>query len=135
MAPSERSSRAWVRPLIGVILVLAWIAVAGIGGPYFGRIAEVATNDQASYLPNSAESTQVQKRLTDFFGDDTIPAVVVAERDGGLSGADRAWLEAQFTRLPQQVSAISNAVSSLTAPWASSVSWRTPSISSFASLA
>jgi RND superfamily putative drug exporter len=108
---TSRSSRRWVRPLVGLVLTLAWIAAAGIGGPYFGRIDEVATNDQASYLPNSAESTHVQKRLTDFYGSDTIPAIVVAERAGGLTAEDRTWLDAQSRNLPKQVPAIPGAVS------------------------
>jgi RND superfamily putative drug exporter len=108
MAPP---ARRWVRPVLGLVLTLAWIAVAGMGGPYFGRISEVSVNDQASYLPSSAESTQVQKRFADFFGDSTIPAVVVAERAGGLTAEDQAWLQGQFTRLPEQVSAISGGVS------------------------
>jgi RND superfamily putative drug exporter len=108
---ASKTSRRWVRPLVGLVLTLAWIAVAGLGGPYFGRIAEVATNDQASYLPSSAESTHVQKRLTDFFGGDTIPAVVVAQRAGGLTVEDRTWLEAQPADLPEQVPGISGAVS------------------------
>ena len=106
-----RSSRRWVRPVVGLVLTIAWFAVAGLGGPYFGRIDEVAVNDQASYLPSSAESTQVQKRLTDFFGGDTIPAVVVAERAGGLTIEDQAWLAAQSATLPEQVPAISGGVS------------------------
>jgi RND superfamily putative drug exporter len=101
---TSKSSRRWVRPLIGLVLTLAWVALAG-------RIGEVASNDRASYLPSSAESTQVQKRLTDFFGDDTIPAVVVAERAGGLTSEDRIWLDAQPTKLPERVAAISGAVS------------------------
>ena len=108
---TSRASRRWVRPTIGLVLTFAWVALAGLGGPYFGRIDEVATNDQASYLPSSAESTQVQKRLTDFFGGGTIPAVVVAERTGGLSGEDQTWLAAQFTKLPVEVPAISGGVS------------------------
>lgn len=97
--------------MVGVVLTLVWIAIAGLGGPYFGRISEVSVNDQASYLPSSAESTQVQKRFTDFFGDTTIPAVVVVERAGGLSAEDQAWLQEQFTRLPEEVAAISGGVS------------------------
>lgn len=108
---TAQSSRRWVRPLIGLVLTVIWIGIAGLGGPYFGRIGEVSVNDQASYLPSSAESTQVQKRFADFFGDSTIPAVVVAERGGGLTAEDQAWLGAQFTRLPSQVSAISGGVS------------------------
>ena len=108
---AQERSRKWVRPLVGLVLTLAWIAVAGWGGPYFGRVDEVSVNDQASYLPSSAESTQVQKRFTDFFGDSTIPAVVVADRPGGTTEADQAWLQELFTRLPLEVSAISGGVS------------------------
>ncbi len=82
---TAQSPPRWVRPVVGVVVVIVWIAIAGLGGPYFGRIGEVSVNDQASYLPSSAESTQVQKRFTDFFGDSTIPAVVVAERAGGMT--------------------------------------------------
>ncbi len=96
---ASQASRRWLRPLIGLVLTLVWVAIAGLGGPYFGRISEVATNDQSSYLPSSAESTQVQKRLTDFYGSETIPAVVVAERAGGLTAEDQAWLAAQSTQL------------------------------------
>ncbi|MBN1632216.1 MAG: MMPL family transporter [Thermoleophilia bacterium] len=103
--------RRWSRPLAGVLMIIVWLAVAGVGGPYFGRIGEVSTNEQASYLPSSAESTQVQRRLSEFFGDDSIPAVVVAERAGGLTTDDLAWLAAQSAGLPGQVEAASGGVS------------------------
>jgi RND superfamily putative drug exporter len=93
------------------VLVSVWIAVAGLGGPYFGRISEVTVNDQASYLPSSAESTQAQERFADFFGSSTIPAVVVAERAGGLTTADQDWLQSRSERLPKEVSAIAGGVS------------------------
>jgi RND superfamily putative drug exporter len=108
---ARRPSRRWLRPLIGLVLTILWVAVAGLGGPYFGRINEVATNDQSSYLPSSAESTQVQNRLADFYGNETIPAVVVAERAGGLTAEDQAWLAAQSTQLPEKVDAIPGGVS------------------------
>jgi putative drug exporter of the RND superfamily len=108
---TTRTPRRWIRPVVGLALTLAWIAIAGLGGPYFGRISEVSVNDQASYLPSSAESTQVQKRFTEFFGDNVVPAVVVAERAGGLTAEDQAWLHAQAAGLPQQVPAISGGVS------------------------
>ena len=108
---ASQPSRRWVRPVVGLVLTLLWVAVAGLGGPYFGRISEVATNDQSSYLPGSAESTQVQKRFTDFYGSETIPAVVVAERAGGLTAEDQAWLAAQSAQLPEKVDAIPGGVS------------------------
>lgn len=54
-----------------------------MGGPYFGKVEEVSTNDQSSFLPASADSTQVQQRTADFLGEDSIPAVVVVTADSG----------------------------------------------------
>jgi RND superfamily putative drug exporter len=79
------SPTAWLRIGIPVLLVLIWVAGGSIGGPYFGKVDEVSTNDQSSFLPQSAEATQVQNRLTDFTGGDTIPAVVVVEGETALS--------------------------------------------------
>src|SRR5699024_9275812 len=48
-----------------------------VGGPYFGKVSEVSTNDSTAYLPTTADATQVQERLPDFLGSDAIPAIVV----------------------------------------------------------
>ncbi len=77
----------WLRIGIPVLLVLIWLVGGTIGGPYFGKVDEVATNDQSSFLPSSAESTQVQKRLAEFTGGESIPAVVVITGDGVLTAA------------------------------------------------
>ena len=46
--------------LLGVLLALvAWLGLAGVGGPLVGRLSEVQKNDNASFLPRSAESTEV----------------------------------------------------------------------------
>ena len=47
------------RIAIPVALILIWLVGAAVGGPYFGRIEEVATNDQSTFLPTSAEATVV----------------------------------------------------------------------------
>jgi len=83
-----------LRALLPALLVVAWLGLASFGGPLFGRIDEVSSNDPTAYLPTSAEATQVQKQLTGFLGDDAIPAVVVAVRDGGLTEDDLAALGA-----------------------------------------
>lgn len=51
--------------------------MAGFSGPQFGEIFKVATNDPASFLPESAESTEVNQRLDEFRDADLIPAIVV----------------------------------------------------------
>ena len=83
-SPKDSTTR-WLRIGIPVLLVLIWLVGGSIGGPYFGKIDEVSTNDQSTFLPSSAEATQVQQRLADFTGGDTIPAVVVVTGDGALT--------------------------------------------------
>ncbi len=79
----ERPSRL-VRVLIPSLLIVIWFAVAGVGGPYFGRVDEVASNDQASFLPESADATQVSERFVDFVGDSQIPAIIIFDADSPL---------------------------------------------------
>ena len=55
--PQGRGAVRWVAALA----VLAWLAIGGVGGPLVGRLSEVATNDNANFLPPSAESTSVSK--------------------------------------------------------------------------
>ncbi|WP_392667880.1 MMPL family transporter [Streptomyces sp. LN785] len=66
-----------VRWLIPVFLVIVWLGVGGVLGPYAGKLGEVATNDQAAFLPQSAESTKVAAAQQAFRGQETLPAVVV----------------------------------------------------------
>jgi len=82
-----RTPARWIRIVAPLILVLIWLGVSSLGGPTFGTISTVVNNDQASYLPASAESTQVQSDLKKFFPSDTVPAIVVYARSAGL-GAD-----------------------------------------------
>ncbi|SDT26000.1 MMPL family transporter [Microlunatus soli] len=84
---AQRGRRA-LRLVLPALLIIGWLVAASVGGPYFGRVDEVSSNDNTSYLPAGAEATQVQQRLTDFTGGDTIPAVVVFAADQQLS-ADR----------------------------------------------
>ncbi|MEU5655226.1 MMPL family transporter [Streptomyces sp. NPDC047737] len=71
--------------LVPVFLVLAWLVVGGAFGSYAGKLGEVATNDQASFLPQSAESTQVVEAQKAFSKQQTVPAIVVwtSDEDGG----------------------------------------------------
>lgn len=84
--------RAWVRALIPAALILAWLAAAGLGGPLFGRVDEVSSNDRTAYLPESADATQVQKLLSEFTEGDSIPAIAVFVADTELSDGDVAAL-------------------------------------------
>ena len=77
----------WLRWLVPVLLVLTWLAVAGVGGPTFGRLSEVSSNDQASFLPAGAEATLAQDWQAKFRDSSEIPAVIVVENDSPLTAA------------------------------------------------
>ena len=72
----------YLRVLIPLILIVVWFAVGGIGGPYFGKIGDVASNDQSTFLPANAESTQVTKELKKFQDEATLPAIIVFSNNG-----------------------------------------------------
>ncbi|WP_232528935.1 MMPL family transporter [Mycetocola zhujimingii] len=92
---SRRDSRVpvWLRVLIPAALILVWFGLFGAGGASFGQISEVSTNDQSQQLPASAEATKVQDLQAEFRDDDVIPAIVVFERDGGLTETDLAEID------------------------------------------
>ncbi|MEU5165895.1 MULTISPECIES: MMPL family transporter [Streptomyces] len=77
--------------LVPVFLVLAWLVVGGAFGSYAGKLGEVATNDQAAFLPQSAESTRVVEAQEAFSRQETVPAVVVwtSDEDDGELGPEQ----------------------------------------------
>jgi RND superfamily putative drug exporter len=81
-----------VRILIPALIILAWLVGASLGGPLFGRVDEVSSNDQTAYLPENAEATEVRAVLGDFLGTDVIPAVVVFRAEGGIDDAQKTEL-------------------------------------------
>ncbi|MFF9027925.1 MMPL family transporter [Streptomyces iakyrus] len=70
------------RRLVPLVLLLVWLGVGGTLGPYAGKLGEVATNDQAAFLPRSAESTRALEARAAFDRSETVPAVVVWTADG-----------------------------------------------------
>lgn len=79
----------WLRVLLPLCVVLVWFGMAGIGGPYFGKIDEVSSNDLATFLPSNAESTRVKEKLEKFQDSNTLPAIVVFESSSALTEAQR----------------------------------------------
>lgn len=71
-----------LRIIIPGLLVVVWFIIGGIGGPYFGKISSVASNDQSTFLPASAESTQVSNEIKKFQDEKSIPAIVVFTDNG-----------------------------------------------------
>ena len=111
--PSQTRMPKWLRVLLPAMLILIWFAGAGIGGPYFGKVSEVSSNDQTAYLPSSAEATQVQQRLSDFRDSEAIPAVVVFTSEQKLTDATLQTLSEAVSALPEKVSGVASDLSPL----------------------
>ncbi|WP_418960839.1 MMPL family transporter [Streptomyces tritici] len=77
-APARRLGR-----LLPLLVLVVWFVVGGALGPYAGKFGEVATDDQAAFLPRSAESTQVLRAQEAFRQEESLPALVVWTADGG----------------------------------------------------
>lgn len=93
----ERTRRhSWLRVFLPVALILVWLAGASLGGPLFGKVDEVSSNDQTTYLPESADATTVQQLLGEFTDSDAIPAIAVFTSEEELT--------------PSELEAISDAV-------------------------
>lgn len=71
------------RGLVPLALIAVWLVVGALLGPFAGRLGEVATNDQAAFLPRSAESTRVLREQTAFRQRETLPVIVVWTTEGG----------------------------------------------------
>ncbi|MHA7144659.1 MMPL family transporter [Arthrobacter sp. TmT3-37] len=84
---------SWLRVLLPVVVVLIWLVGAAVGGPTFGRLEEVSSNDQASFLPASAESTEAGELQQRFSDSDAVPAVLVAESDTAIEPQDLGLYE------------------------------------------
>lgn len=92
--------RSWVRVLLPALLIVGWLVAAGMGGPLFGKVDEVSSNDQTSYLPSSADATQVQQRLGEFTDSDAVPAVVVFVGDDALDDDQLAAIDDAIADAP-----------------------------------
>ncbi|MFI2489133.1 MMPL family transporter [Promicromonospora kroppenstedtii] len=87
----------WLRVTLPAVLILVWLVGASVGGPFFGRIDEVSSNDRTAYLPETAEATEVQERLSGFTEGDAIPALVVFVAPDELSDDDLAAIGDRLT--------------------------------------
>jgi putative drug exporter of the RND superfamily len=71
------------------LVVALWLVILVIAAPLGMKLNDAQDNDAQSWLPGTAESTQVLD-LSEKFRPEQVPAVVVYARSGGLTAADRA---------------------------------------------
>ena len=87
--------------LIALVMVLfVWLGLAGVGGPLVGRLSEVQKNDNASFLPKTAESTEVAALAAKFSSTNALPYFVVIERPTGLKPSDAVAVNKFIAGIP-----------------------------------
>lgn len=74
---TKKLQTRWIGLGIPAIVIVIWLFVASIGGPYFGKISDVVETDLTSFLPSSAEATKANKQIENFQKNNSITAVVV----------------------------------------------------------
>ncbi|MFI1484210.1 MMPL family transporter [Streptomyces sp. NPDC020747] len=73
------------------IVVGLWLVLLFLIAPFASKLTDAQDNDAASWLPGSAESTQVLE-ISEDFRPEQIPAVVVYARESGLTAEERAQI-------------------------------------------
>ncbi|MFJ9087335.1 MMPL family transporter [Streptomyces sp. NPDC102384] len=82
------------------LVLLLWLVILVGSAPLAQKLTDAQDNDAQSWLPGSAESTQVLDISKDF-RPETIPAVVIYAREGGLTVADRARIAKDVAQIKQ----------------------------------
>ncbi|WP_354643991.1 MMPL family transporter [Kitasatospora camelliae] len=72
------------------VVLLVWVALIMALSPLAGKLTGAEDNQASSWLPGSAESTQVLNEQKAFQPTDVLRAVVVYERPGGITPQDQA---------------------------------------------
>jgi RND superfamily putative drug exporter len=81
------------------IVVACWAVAIVAALPLAGRLEGAQENDRSSWLPGSAEATQVLDIQEQFQSSKTLPAVVVYEHDAGITTTDRMKVTADAQRM------------------------------------
>ncbi|WP_375136702.1 MMPL family transporter [Streptomyces sp. A244] len=82
------------------LVLVFWVVVLFIAAPFAMKLTDAQDNDAASWLPGSAESTQVLE-ISEDFRPEQIPAVVIYARESGLMAQDRAEITEDVSQLKQ----------------------------------
>jgi RND superfamily putative drug exporter len=80
------------------LVLVFWLVVVALAGPLSGKLTGAEKNDAQSWLPSKAESTQVLALRSKVVSPNVFPAVVVYDRTGGLTAADKAKATADASR-------------------------------------
>lgn len=89
--PSGRTAK-WV---VAAVFLLVSIPIAALSG----KFEQAQKNESSSFLPGKAESIKALKAIERYPGGELAPAVIVFERRGGLTAADKRRIEGTVAKL------------------------------------
>jgi RND superfamily putative drug exporter len=86
------------------VVIALWIVAVFALSPLGAKVADVTSDETASFLPAEAESTEVQELLKERFpGGETTLGLIVYKRDGGLTEADQAKIARDAQRVDDAI--------------------------------
>ena len=86
------------------VVIALWIVGVIALSPLAAKLGDATRDETASFLPEDAESTQVQELLKDRFpGGETTIGLIVYKREGGLTEADRAKIVRDARRVDDAI--------------------------------
>src|SRR3954468_21591577 len=92
--PSGRRAK-WV---VFAVFLLVSIPIAALSG----KFEDAQKNESSSFLPGKAESIKALKAIERYPGGELAPAVIVFEREGGLTPADKRRIDGTAAKLNEK---------------------------------
>jgi RND superfamily putative drug exporter len=89
--------------LLPALLIIVWLGGGGWLGAVGGKLGDVVSSGAATYLPRNAEATEVATLNKRFGETETLPALVVYSRNGGLTDADRRAIADQVAAIGREL--------------------------------
>src|SRR3954453_11617395 len=81
------------------IVLFVMVAIYGGLASQAGKLEGAQKNESSSWLPEDAESVKALDAVKRFPGGELAPAVIVYERRGGLTDADKARIDETVDKL------------------------------------
>ena len=79
-------------------VLVFWLIIVAVTGPLAGKLTGAEKNDASSWLPPAAESTKVLDVQSRFQSPNIFAAVLVYDRQSGVTSADKAKAAADALR-------------------------------------
>ena len=94
--PARTRRLRWLLP---ALVAVAWLAAAGPLNAVGAQLTGLQENDNAAFLPDSAESTRVAELQERFQREQSLPLIIVWERPEGLDAGTRRAVDGRLAEV------------------------------------